>query len=94
MWAVAVDLSFQMLRSGVADFPGSRVQTDARVLPFSSSSIDWVWANASFVHLSIGDALVALREIYQVLKKSGPLHISVKRGKGNEWNSRRYDEPR
>ena len=88
-----MDLSLQMLRSGIADFPGPRVQADARVLPFSSSSIDGVWANASFVHLSIGDALVALREIHQVRKKSG-LHISVKRGKGNEWDSRRYDEPR
>ena len=37
---------------------------------------------------------MALREIRRVLRPSGVLYISVKRGSGAEWESERYGKPR
>jgi ubiquinone/menaquinone biosynthesis C-methylase UbiE len=92
--AVSVDLSLGMLRAGVREFPGPRVQSDLRRLPFPSCSVYGVWANASLLHLSKAEASSALREIRRVLRPSGVLHVSVKRGSGAEWESERYGRPR
>ena len=92
--AVSVDLSLGMLRAGVREFPGPRVQSDLRRLPFPSCSVYGVWANASLLHLSKAEASSALREIRRVIRPSGVLHVSVKRGSGAEWESERYGRPR
>ncbi len=92
--AISVDLSLGMLRAGVREFPGPRVQSDLRCLPFPSSSVCGVWANASLLHLSKAEASLALREIRRVLRPSGVLYMSVKRGSGAEWESERYGKPR
>jgi SAM-dependent methyltransferase len=92
--AVSVDLSRGMLRAGVHEFPGPRVQSDLRRLPFPSCSVHAVWANASLLHLSKAEASLALREIRRMLRPSGVLHVSVKRGSGTEWESERYGRPR
>jgi SAM-dependent methyltransferase len=92
--AVSVDLSLGMLRAGVREFPGPRVQSDLRRLPFPSCSVCGVWANASLLHLSKAEAGLALHEIHRVLRPSGMLHVSVKRGSGTEWESERYGRPR
>ena len=92
--AVSVDLSLGMLRAGVREFPGPRVQSDLRRLPFPSCSVYGVWASASLLHLSKAEASLALREIRRVLQPSGILHVSVKRGSGAEWESKRYGRPR
>jgi len=92
--AVSVDLSLGMLRVGVREFPGPRVLSDLRRLPFPSCSVYGVWANASLLHLSKTEASLALREIRRVLRPSGILHVSVKRGSGAEWESERYGRPR
>ena len=92
--AVSVDLSLGMLRAGVCEFPGPRVQSDLRRLPFPSCSVYGVWANASLLHLSKAEAGLALREMRRVLRPSGILHVSVKRGSGAEWESERYGRPR
>lgn len=92
--ALSVDLSLGMLRCGVDEFPGPRVQSDLRRLPFSSCSVWGAWANASLLHLSQAEATLALREIHRVLRPSGILHISVKRGSGAEWESESYGRPR
>lgn len=92
--AVSVDLSLGMLRAAVCEFPGPRVQSDLRRLPFPSCSVQGVWANASLLHLSKAGASLALREIRRILRPSGILHVSVKRGSGAEWESERYGRPR
>jgi SAM-dependent methyltransferase len=92
--AVSVDLSLGMLRAAVREFPGPRVQSDLRRLPFPSCSVCGVWANASLLHLSKAEASLALREIRRILRPSGILHVSVKRGSGAEWESERYGRPR
>ncbi len=92
--AISVDLSLGMLRAGVREFPGPRVQSDLRRLPFPSCSVCGVWANASLLHLSRAEVSLALREIRRVLRPSGVLYMSVKRGSGAEWESERYGRPR
>jgi SAM-dependent methyltransferase len=83
-----------MLRAGLREFPGPRVQADARRLPFRDSSLAGVWANASLLHLSPEEAAAALREVRRVLGARGLLHVAVKAGDGAEWETRRYGAPR
>jgi len=92
--AIVVDLSIGMLRAGLRDFPGERVQADARRLPFCSASARGVWANASLLHLSPSEVAMALGEMHRVLSAGGVLHVSVKQGDGAGWKSDRYGEPR
>ena len=51
---ISVDLSLGMLRAGLREFPGPRVQADVRALPFPSASVAGVWANACLLHDSHG----------------------------------------
>jgi ubiquinone/menaquinone biosynthesis C-methylase UbiE len=92
--AICVDLSLGMLRSGIREFPAPRVQADLRCLPFPSRSVCGAWVNASLLHLSKPEAGSALREIHRVLRAPGFLHVSVKRGRGSEWESGSYGKPR
>lgn len=91
---VSLDLSLGMLRAGLPEFPGPRVQADARRLPLRDGSMAGVWANASLLHLSPEEAALALREARRVLRGSGVLHVSVKAGSGAGWESERYGAPR
>lgn len=91
---VSLDLSLGMLRTGLAELPGAKVQADARRLPVSERAVDGVWANASLLHLAPAEAAAALREARRVLRPRGLLHLSVKSGTGSEWESERYGEPR
>jgi ubiquinone/menaquinone biosynthesis C-methylase UbiE len=92
--AVSLDFSRGMLLAGVREFPGPRVQGDARRLPVASSSMKAVWANASLLHFPPDDFRVALGEIARVLQASGVLYMTLKQGVGGEWESSRYGEPR
>ena len=91
---ISVDLSLGMLRAGLREFPGPRVQADVRSLPFPSASMAGVWANACLLHLSQPETSSALEEIGRVLRPAGLLHVSVKLGSGAEWESDRYGQPR
>jgi len=91
---VSLDLSLGMLRAGLREFPGPRVQADARRLPFRDGSLAGVWANASLLHLSPEEAAAALREVSRVLGACGLLHVAVKSGDGAEWETERYGVPR
>jgi ubiquinone/menaquinone biosynthesis C-methylase UbiE len=92
--AIGLDFSIGMLRAGTRDFPGPRVQGDARDLPVASAAVSGVWANASLHHLSREDAGIALREIRRVLRAPGLLCASLKQGAGSETESSRYGKPR
>jgi ubiquinone/menaquinone biosynthesis C-methylase UbiE len=91
---VSLDLSLGMLRAGLREFPGPRVQADARRLPFRDGSLAGVWANASLLHLSPEEAATALREVRRVLGARGLVHVAVKSGDGSEWETERYGVPR
>jgi ubiquinone/menaquinone biosynthesis C-methylase UbiE len=91
---VSLDLSLGMLRAGLREFPGPRVQADARRLPFPDGSFAGTWASASLLHLSPPDTAIALREVRRVLRAAGLLHVSLKSGAGAEWEAERYGEPR
>jgi ubiquinone/menaquinone biosynthesis C-methylase UbiE len=92
--AIALDFSRGMLRTGAAEYPGPRVQGDARRLPIASGTADGVWAKASLLHLPADDARAALREVRRVLRTDGILWLSVKRGSGADTESDRYGKPR
>jgi len=92
--AISLDFSLGMLRAGMREFPGERVQGDARRLPVASATIAGVWANASLHHLPAAEAGLALAAIHRVLEPRGLLYVSVKQGVGAEWESDRYDSRR
>jgi SAM-dependent methyltransferase len=92
--AFSLDLSLGMLREGLREFPGPRVQADARRLPIRDGCLAGVWANASLLHLSPEEAAMALREARRVLGGRGLLHVAVKSGDGDEWETERYGSPR
>jgi SAM-dependent methyltransferase len=92
--AVGMDFSLGMLRSGLAEFPGARVQGDARRLPFASGGVSGVWANASLLHLGFADATLALLEAWRILRPGGLLHVALKHGTGSETETSRYGLPR
>ena len=92
--AFSLDLSLGMLREGLREFPGPRVQADARLLPIRDGSLAGVWANASLLHLSPEEVAAALREVRRVLGARGLLHVAVKAGDGDEWETERYGVPR
>jgi SAM-dependent methyltransferase len=92
--AIGLDFSIGMLHAGMREFPGPRVQGDARRLPFASAAVSGVWANASLLHLSRDDARGALDEIRRVLGAPGLLYLSLKQGAGSETESTRYGMPR
>ena len=92
--AFGLDYSRGMLRVGMRQFPGPRLQADARHLPVASATLDGVWANASLLHLARGEIDDALTEIRRVLRAPGLLFVSLKGGTGAEWESDRYGQPR
>lgn len=92
--AVSLDASLGMLRAGLPELPGPRVQADARRLPLRDGSVAGVWANASLLHLPPDGVAEALAEARRVLAGPALLHVSVKSGRGAEWESERYGEPR
>jgi ubiquinone/menaquinone biosynthesis C-methylase UbiE len=92
--AISLDFSLGMLRAGAGEFPGPRVQGDARRLPMAAGSLAAVWANASLLHFTPRDFDVALTDIARVLQPGGLLYVTLKQGVGDEWESSRYGEPR
>ena len=92
--AISLDLSLGMLRAGLREFPGPRVQADARRLPFPDGSFAGVWASASLLHLAPADTVTAVQEVRRVLHDGGIVHVSLKSGAGAEWEAERYGEPR
>ena len=92
--AVSVDYSFEMLRAGVGEFPGARMQADMRSLPIRAASVDAVWASASVIHLAAPDAMKAMEEIRRALRDGGVLYLNVKAGVGDAWESDSFGSPR
>jgi ubiquinone/menaquinone biosynthesis C-methylase UbiE len=88
---ICVDLSLGMLRSGLRDHPGPRVQADMAQLPFRSVA-DGLWVNASLLHVERARVPAVLRELRRVLLAGGTLHLSVKLGGEDGWETARYGD--
>lgn len=91
---LASDLSRGMLEVGRDEFPVPRLQCDMRCLPVGTAVLDGIWANASLLHLTRADASVALDEFRRVLRPGGVLHLSVKAGSTEGFETEPYDVPR
>jgi ubiquinone/menaquinone biosynthesis C-methylase UbiE len=92
--AIGLDFSLGMLRAGVGEWPGTRVQGDARRLPFATGGVDGVWANASLLHLTRVDAMGALAEVRRILRRGGVLFMTMKAGSGAATDRAPYGLPR
>jgi SAM-dependent methyltransferase len=92
---ISSDLSFGMLEAGRRSFPGLSVQADMLQLPFARS-IQGCWVNASLHHVDRALVPKALSEFRRVLMEPGILHIEVKQGEDEGWETERYgpDHPR
>jgi ubiquinone/menaquinone biosynthesis C-methylase UbiE len=88
---LSLDLSLGMLRSGLRDYPGPRVQADMAALPFRAIA-DGLWVNASLLHVARAQVPAVLRELRRVLHTSGVLHVSVKLGTRDGWDAGRYGD--
>ena len=94
MRAFGLDFSMGMLRGGREEFPGARVQGDARRQPLATARVDGVWAKASLLHLQRDDAALALAEVRRTLRPGGVLFVSLKAGSGAATETARYGLPR
>ena len=92
--AFSLDFSMGMLRAGVEEYSGPRLQGDARRLPFRGGALAGIWAFASLLHLSRPHAAQALADVHRTLAPGGRLAVSVKEGAGCETETARYGMPR
>jgi SAM-dependent methyltransferase len=92
---VGLDLSWGMLQAGRQHYPGKFVQADMRHLPMASV-FDGLWVNASLLHLPRQDAKTALEGFARILRPGGCLFLSIKEGRGEQWQVQTYghNEPR
>ena len=84
---VGVDLSQGMLRIGQEQYPGDYVQANMLKLPFDGG-IDGIWACASMLHLGRSDFPRGVEGFARVLKPGGCISLSLKKGEGEEWDTR------
>jgi SAM-dependent methyltransferase len=92
---IALDRSWGMLRAGVEEWPGPRVQADMRALPLSAG-IDGLWVSASMLHVERADAPATLAGFRRALMPGGRLFLLLKAGEGAGWDEKPYgvDAPR
>jgi len=78
---IAIDLVEIFLKEARKKVPQAEfIKMDMTKLKFPNNYFDAIWANAILLHLKREDVLKTLRGFYRVLKKSGKLHIRVKKG--------------
>ncbi len=85
---VGMDLSLGMLLEASRRAPGPYVAGDMTALPFSGSSFEAAWVNASLLHLQRSSAPGVLAGINALLKPGGVLYLSLKEGEGEIWEQR------
>ncbi len=86
---VSVDLSLGMLRVARRELPGLRVQADMGELPFARAARG-CWMMASLLHVERPRVPRVLAGLRRVLLPPGVLHLAVKRGEHDGWDTSRY----
>lgn len=77
------DLSTKMIDRARQKFSSIIFQVmDVRDLKFDDESLDGIWANSVYFHISKTDFIKSLKEAYRVLKKDGVFYLSMKLGEG------------
>ncbi|MBN2334159.1 methyltransferase domain-containing protein [Candidatus Bathyarchaeota archaeon] len=85
---VGLDVSSALIRIARAKAPDAMfILSDMRQMALRNETCDGQWVCASFHHLPKECSETTLREFHRVLRRSGVLALSVKRGKGER------DEP-
>ena len=85
---VGIDLTPAFLKMAREESPDtSFARMDMRQLGLQRNTFDGVWACASFLHVPRRNAPSALAEFHRVVKERGIVHLSVKRGNGEESSS-------
>ena len=59
-----------------------------------SDSYDLIYANAVFLHFTRDEIESVIKKVFNALDDGGRLAISLKQGDGEEWSTRKVDEPR
>ena len=92
---MGLDLSWGMLQSARAHYPGAYVQADMRQLPLAGG-VEGIWCNAALLHLAREEATRTLRDFHRVLQGDGVVFLSVKEGQAEAQRSDAYgpDAPR
>ena len=80
---VGIDISSGMLKEAKKHIPkGILCQMDMRILGFSNSVFDGVWANGCIYHVPKIAIIQVLKEVVRVLKPLGIFPFNVKAGTG------------
>jgi ubiquinone/menaquinone biosynthesis C-methylase UbiE len=87
-WTVGLDLSRGMLLEAMTRAPGMYLEGNMSRLPFGLDTFDAVWMNASLLHLPRDLAPAVLSGVNQTLKPGGVVYLSLKIGRGEEWETR------
>ena len=87
--AAGLDYSIGMLAEAQQRAPAPYLLGDMRAIPFAPDSFEGAWVCASLLHLPRGDAPRVLAETRRILKPGGMLYISLKEGRGEEWDTRK-----
>ena len=78
-----IDLSEKLLEYAKITAPQATfLKEDVRYISFPSESFDGIWVNAVLLHLKRQEIPEVLAKFYQLLRKSGVLFVSLKKGKG------------
>lgn len=79
------DLSPEMLEIAKHKVPEAiAIQGDMTDMNFEEASFDGIWASASILHLTKPEARQVLQDCYQILKKNGVMHCTLKKGEGEK----------
>jgi len=80
---VGIDLVDIFLKEARKLVPQAKfIKMDLLDLKFPKNYFDAIWVNAVLVHIKKKDVPKALKNLYQVLKPRGKIHLREKRGKG------------
>ena len=84
-----IDLSSNFVKMASQNAPRAKfIQMDMRHLDFPENTFDGIWACASFLHVPKEDAKNTLLGFREILKPSGLIYLSVKRGNGEKFIER------
>lgn len=60
------------------------IHCDIRDMEFPENSFHGTWAYSSLIHLEFGEARIAIRKLYRIMKPNGLLFLGLIEGSGNE----------